>query len=173
MRAVAEWLERLSRGLNRLALIGAMLAVAVMLGAAVWQVIARYILAQPPIWTEELARFSMVWGGLLGASCAFRAASDPSLFPTMRSYAGRGASVVALVRGVGALLFVLPIFWFSIVGPGDDPARGYVARLSGRMAETMPVPMIVFGIAVPVSMTLILIHILAGLSRRVAATGDR
>ena len=52
MRAVSDMLNKLSDGLNRVALVGAALAVAIMLAAAGWQVIARYLLNQPPIWTE-------------------------------------------------------------------------------------------------------------------------
>lgn len=166
MRAVAKTLDDLSQVLNRLALWGSMLAVAVMLGAAAWQVIARYLLAQPPIWTEELARYAMVWGGLLGATCAFRAKTDPSLFPEMREYRGVGAGALALAHAAGVVIFVAPILWFSIFGAGANPARGYIARLMGRTAETMPVPMVVFGMAVPLAMALIVIHVLADLLNR-------
>jgi len=65
MRAMATMLDRLSHGLHRAVLFCALIAVLVLLGAAGWQVVARYFLAQPPAWTEELARFSMVWAGLL------------------------------------------------------------------------------------------------------------
>ena len=168
MRAVASLLDRLSGGLNRAALIGAALAVAIMLFAAGWQVIARYLLNQPPIWTEELARFSMVWGGLLGATCAFRFRSDPTLFPeALKATGGRGL-VFTLVRAFGVLCFILPILWFCVFGPGANPARGYLARLAGRQTETMDLPMIVFGVAIPLAFTLILLHVLADIARAIA-----
>ncbi|TDX18845.1 TRAP-type C4-dicarboxylate transport system permease small subunit [Buttiauxella sp. BIGb0552] len=34
----------------------------------VWQVFSRYVLSQPSTLTDELARFLMIWVGLLGAS---------------------------------------------------------------------------------------------------------
>jgi TRAP-type C4-dicarboxylate transport system permease small subunit len=34
----------------------------------VWQVFSRYVLNQPSTMTDELARFSMIWVGLLGAA---------------------------------------------------------------------------------------------------------
>lgn len=161
MRAVAITLNRLSDGLNRLALVGAALAVAIMLAAAGWQVIARYLFNQPPIWTEELARFSMVWGGLLGASCAFRLRRDPTLFPEALNATGARGALFTVLRSFGVLCFILPILWFSLLGPGADPARGYLARLAGRQTETMDLPMVVFGIAIPLAFTLILLHVLA------------
>lgn len=50
---------------------------AALMGALVlavsWQVISRYVLSAPSVWTEELARFLLVWIGVLGASYAYRA----------------------------------------------------------------------------------------------------
>lgn len=172
MRAVANLLDRLSGGLNRVALLGAALAVALMLFAAGWQVIARYLLNQPPIWTEELARFSMVWGGLLGATCAFRFRSDPTLFPEVLKATGTRGFAATLVRAFGVLCFILPILWFSFLGPGADPARGYLARLAGRQTETMDLPMVVFGIAIPLAFSLILLHVLADIARAIAELKD-
>lgn len=34
----------------------------------VWQVVSRYVLNQPSTFTDELARFLMIWVGLLGAA---------------------------------------------------------------------------------------------------------
>lgn len=171
MRTVAQTLDRLSAALHGVALWGAVAAVLVMLGAASWQVIARYALAQPPIWTEELARFSMVWAGLLGASCAFRQQTDPSLFPAMRDVRGPGGQVLALIRALGVLAFILPILWYSIFGPNMNPARGYIARLAGRQAETIDLPMTIFGIAIPIAFGLILLHLTAQLA--VQLTGGK
>lgn len=175
IRAVAHLLDRLSRGLDRLALWGAVLAVLVMLGAAGWQVVARYILAQPPVWTEELARFSMVWAGLLGASCAFRGRTDPTLFPEARNKTGRLGALFAAVRALGVLAFITPILWYSVFGANHNPARGYIARLMGRQAETMDAPMVVFGIAIPIAFTLIFIHLMAELAMQLVddRTDDR
>lgn len=36
-----------------------------------WQVFSRYVLNDPSSWTDELARYTMVWLGLLGASYLF------------------------------------------------------------------------------------------------------
>ena len=165
IRSIARGLDRLSVQLCRLGLVIAVLAVLVMLAAAAWQVIARYLLAQPPIWTEELARFSMVWAGLMGASCAFRLKADPTLFPEALKATGAVDAVATLIRSAGALIFVSVTIWFSLFGPGMNPARGYIARLAGRQAETMDVPMLVFGIAIPIAFSFIVIHVLADIGR--------
>lgn len=40
----------------------------IMVAAIVWQVIARYFFAAPTIWSEELARFLVVWVTMLGSA---------------------------------------------------------------------------------------------------------
>ena len=40
----------------------------VMVAAIVWQVFARYVLQAPTIWSEELARFLLVWVTMLGSA---------------------------------------------------------------------------------------------------------
>lgn len=162
MRKLAVNLDRFSALLNSIALWGAVLAVLTMVAAAGWQVIARYILDAPPIWTEELARRAMVWGGMLGASCAFRAAADPTLFPGMRDMTGRFGAVLALIRAGGVLLFATPVIWFSIFDSRMNTAHGFLGRSLNRSAEMLDVSMIWFTAAVPLAFVIIVLHVLAG-----------
>lgn len=37
-----------------------------------WQVVSRYLLSSPSSWTEEVARYLLIWIGMLGAAYAFR-----------------------------------------------------------------------------------------------------
>ncbi|MGE6133037.1 TRAP transporter small permease [Aeromonas salmonicida] len=63
-------LEKFKQPIDRL-LAGFTVAVMAMLvGCVVWQVFSRYVLAQPSTMTDEIARFSMIWVGLLGAAYA-------------------------------------------------------------------------------------------------------
>jgi TRAP-type transport system small permease protein len=43
------------------------------------QIVARYVLQDAPPWTEEGARYCMVWSALLAATCAFYEGADPAL----------------------------------------------------------------------------------------------
>ncbi|MGB0188486.1 MAG: TRAP transporter small permease, partial [Aequoribacter sp.] len=65
MQALTQWLDRGFRVL----LVGLM---AGMVTAVCWQVISRYALNDPAAWTEEMARFLLMWIGLLGACYAYR-----------------------------------------------------------------------------------------------------
>ena len=46
-----------------------------MVGSVVWQVLSRYLFVVPAAWTEELARFLLIWIGMLGAGYAYRQGS--------------------------------------------------------------------------------------------------
>ncbi|HPD92176.1 MAG TPA: TRAP transporter small permease subunit [Pararhodobacter sp.] len=164
IRSFARGLDRTSAALNTVALLGAVLAVLVMVYAAGWQVIARYILSSPPVWTEELARRAMVWAGMLGASAAFRAGADPVLFPGAATLRGGAGLALALFRAGGVLLFAAPVLWFSLFGPNLNMARGFLGRSLGRTAEMIPLPMIWFTAAVPLAFALILVHLAARLA---------
>ena len=163
MLALAKFIDQVSLSLNKIALRGAVLAVLVMVFAAAWQVVARYILDAPPVWTEELARRAMVWAGMLGASAAFRLRTDPTLFPAMVDIRGRMGHLLAIIRAAGVGLFVIPVIWYSIFGSNMSINMGFMARSLGRQAEMLPVQMIWFTSAVPIALTLILIHVIAGL----------
>ena len=169
MRAAIYWFDRISALGDRIALWGAVLSVVALVFLAGWQATARYILDQPPAWTEELARYMMVWAGLLGASCAFRANADPSLFPAAREREGGIGKLLAVIRAGGAIIFITPILWYSIYGLNGRATSGYIARNAKQMAETVDLPMSVFAIAVPIGFGLILLHALAHLATALSA----
>jgi len=162
----ARGLILLSSVLNRVALWGAVTAVAVMVAAALWQVVARYILASPPVWTEELARYAMVWAGMLGASCAFHDKADPVLFPAALDMTGPKGVIAAIVRAVAVACFAGPVLWFCLVGANGSFARGYIGRSLERQADMLAIPMVWVAVAIPVAFSLICLHALAGIAAK-------
>lgn len=68
MSAFNSFLVIIEKTLNRL-LQGLMLLVTVVV---TWQVVSRYVLNSPSSFTEELARFLLIWITLLGCALAYR-----------------------------------------------------------------------------------------------------
>jgi len=62
-----RWRPRIDRFLERLLAI----LMATMVLNVCWQVATRFLFRSPNSYTEELARFLLIWVGLLGASYAF------------------------------------------------------------------------------------------------------
>ncbi|WP_210165619.1 TRAP transporter small permease [Hoeflea phototrophica] len=140
----------------------AVFAVCVMFLTVVVQIIARYVFSSPPVWTEDVARYAMVWTGLLGATLSFKTRSDAvlmdSVFPKRPHYLGLLAEAI---QSAAVLIFVLPVVYFCFIGLRGGFAKGYLARQSGLTADTLGIPMVWISVAVPLSMIIILIHLFA------------
>lgn len=160
MRAIVA----LSRILDQAARWGTAAGLVAMLVLVAIQVVARYIFASPPVWTEELARYAMVWAGLLGASVAFRAGVDPVLVRFSAVPGPLLGHVTRLLRAAAVLIFVLPVLYYCLFGPGFDAGRGYLARAAGKTADTLGFPMVWVALAVPVGLLVIAVHAIAFLA---------
>ena len=66
MRTLFRGICHTSTALDRVASVLAGVAIVVLVGAVMLQVVARYMFSQPPAYTEELARYAMIWAGLIG-----------------------------------------------------------------------------------------------------------
>jgi TRAP-type C4-dicarboxylate transport system permease small subunit len=155
---------RASDALDRLCRWGAIACLGAMLLFVTIQVVARYGFAQPPSWTEELTRFAMVWGGLLGATIAFKARFDPVLV-TIPAARGRVVVVGAGLVAAGAvLIFALPVLYYSLFGAGWTISQGFVARSAGRTADAVGLSLAWIAAAVPFAMATIVVHLMARLA---------
>lgn len=103
----------------------------------------------------------MIWAGILGASSAFRAAADPTLFPGMRDMPGRMEAALSFFRAGGVLVFSAPVIWFSIFDSRMKPLRGFLGRSLSRSAEMIDVSTIWFTAAVPLAFAIIVLRVLA------------
>jgi len=140
----------------------AVFAVCLMFLTVVVQIIARYVFSSPPVWTEDIARYAMVWTGLLGATLSFKTQSDAVLMQSVFPPRPHVLDYVAkAIQGAAVLIFVLPVIYFCFIGLRGGFAKGYLARQAGLTADTLGIPMVWISVAVPVSMIVILIHLFA------------
>ena len=106
---VSDWLERWARRLS-VGFMGAM-AICILI-----QIVARYLIDEPPAWTEELARHAMIWAGFLGATVACRRRLDPVLMnhATLKNtglrYFARWLETAAILLFGSAILAATPRF---------------------------------------------------------------
>jgi TRAP-type C4-dicarboxylate transport system permease small subunit len=104
----------------------------------VWQVFSRYVLNQPSTLTDEMARFSMIWVGLLGAAYTVGAQRHLSidLFTLemkgkMRFFNQLTINVAILgfalsVMVIGGLRLVDKVFSTGQISPAMELPMGYV-----------------------------------------------
>ena len=140
----------------------AVMAVGLMFITVMIQIVARYVFSSPPIWTEDVARYAMVWTGLLGATLSFKTQDDAvlmqSVFPKRPHFLGVCAE---LIQSAAILIFVLPVVYFCFIGLKGGFAKGFLARQAGLTADTLGIPMVWISISVPIAMIIILLHLAA------------
>jgi len=151
-----------SYGLDRFCRWAASGFLTLMLLLVLFQVMARYIFQAVPVWTEELARYCMVWGGLLGATAAFRSDQDPRLVqPPSRG--PRTWLVTAFwLRALAVVVFLGPVLYHS---------DRFLARGLNRLSEGLEIPLTYVTVAVPLAVVIIFFHLLARIVNQVSGSG--
>jgi TRAP-type mannitol/chloroaromatic compound transport system permease large subunit len=107
--------------------------------------------------TKALVDFAM---SMLGR---FKAGTDPVM---LRLKALEGHRAILWLRSAAVVLFLAPILYFCVVGPGQDLARGFLARSASRSTEVIGLSMAWFTVSLPVAFIAILIHVAAELLAR-------
>lgn len=152
----------LSAALHAVARRAAVFTVCGMFVTVMIQVVARYGFSSPPVWTEDVARYMMVWTGLLGATLSFKTRADavlmPSVFPSRPHLLGLMAEGI---QSAAVVVFIAPVVYFCFIGLRGGFAKGYLARQAGLTADTLGIPMVWIAVIVPIAMIVILIHLAA------------
>ncbi|WP_299880461.1 TRAP transporter small permease [uncultured Sulfitobacter sp.] len=150
-----------SVGVDRACLFLAKSALVGMVLIVLLQIWARYGFDHPFTWTEELARYLMVWAGLLGATCAFKRRLDPTVV-TISENAGRPRRIAAMaLLFLTVIVFLAPIIYYAIVGPDMNIQRGFLWRSSNRTSPGLGLNMALVGAVVPLCCSVILLHLSA------------
>ena len=105
---VASWFNRI---LDDTALVLFILVLAV----ASLQVISRYVLVTPLPWTEEVARFLLVWVTFLGSASITRRKLHITVEFLSSKYPPRFAHLINAVIYVLMALFLAVVFWGTLV----------------------------------------------------------
>ncbi|SHM76425.1 TRAP transporter small permease [Roseibium suaedae] len=161
MKSIAKALMAASDTVDRILRGTAIFFLCLMVGAIVLQVLARYGFSAPPAWTEEAARYCMVWVGLLGASVSYKIGFDPVLVKLPRKLSPALRVITAFFRGASVFIFLSPILWYSFFGPGQNVSRSFLMRNLNTMAESIDMPLIFIAITVPIFIGAIFLHGLA------------
>jgi len=159
LAAIARILTPLSAAINRVCWVTAGAFLLAMLAAVGLQVIARYVFFSPPSWTEELARYCMIWGGYLGATVSFYRREDPILMGSQSLVAGSLSLFFMLVRNLAVFLFIVPIvYWSPVI------IRHHMLRETESMELISGYVMLI----IPVFASIVLLHAFARLIEALA-----
>lgn len=133
-------------------LLGQLLALLMLalVASVAWQVLSRYLLAVPAPWTEELARFLLIWIGLLGAAYAYRTGSHIG-FDLLSNRLGAPVSRLRVMRLTHAVCLLFAVL-VLVIGGGALMLLTWELR---QYSAAMGVPVALVYAALPLSGLLI------------------
>lgn len=123
--------------------------------AVSWQVVSRYIFSAPSSWTEEVARFLLIWVGVLGAAYAFRTGVHLGLDVLPKKLSGAAAQALKLF-----ILFMVSAFAIAVLVIGG----GGLVQLTWELKQysaVLGLPIAFIYSVIPVSGVLICLYALA------------
>jgi TRAP-type C4-dicarboxylate transport system permease small subunit len=131
---------------------------AVMVLCVTWQIVSRYVLDDPSSWTEELARFLLVWIGLLGGSYAFRKRMHLGLDLLAERLTGRPLVIQHRLVNCAVIFFAATV----LVGGG-----AFLIDLTYDLRQYSPalgIPMAYVYVCLPVSGLMLILYGLLALA---------
>ena len=131
----------------------ALLMLALVLSVS-WQVASHYLLQAPSSWTEELARFLLVWIGLLGAAYAYRIHAHVGVDVLARKAGPVGQRYLRVLAAAMVLLFA-----GAVMVLGGVQLVMLTAELE-QLSAALGLPMAAVYLVIPLSGLLIAIYAL-------------
>jgi len=150
-------MERMSTIINRLAETALLLIISVMACVVFVEVLFRYALMLPLFWTEEFARYCLVWSSLLGASVALKRGEHIAVAFFVDRIPGSMGPQAAFFVSIFIALFLTVILWGGV---------HLVTLTRHQLSPAMRIPMAWPYLAIPISSLIMLIHELAFIHKR-------
>jgi TRAP-type C4-dicarboxylate transport system permease small subunit len=126
----------------------------VMVVNVLWQVCTRFLLRSPSSFTEELARFLLIWLGLLGACYALRHGMHLAvevLVGSLEGWTRRAAELASLLGVAGFAIAVLGVGGLNLVG---------LTRALEQTSPALGVSLAYVYMALPLTALLVLFYVL-------------
>lgn len=137
-----------------------------MVGSVVWQVLSRYLFVVPAAWTEELARFLLIWIGMLGAAYAYRQGSHLGIDLLANKLDDSGRQRLHGIINVVCLLFAASVL---VVGGGSLVSMTWELR---QFSAAMGLPIAYVYSVIPASGLLICLFAAEAITRGPARQED-
>lgn len=157
-------MDSLNKGLRYLAAF----LLAVMCLLIVYQVVARilgqYIDIELPRWTEELARYLMIWLVFIGASLAVRYAALIGMEAIAERLPARPQKVVRVV-----VLIISKVFYLVLIAYGIQ----MLGHVSSQLSPGLKLPMSYAYAAIPVGGVFMLLNSFAVLFETLSGSSSR
>ncbi|TDX32131.1 C4-dicarboxylate transporter DctQ subunit [Modicisalibacter xianhensis] len=134
----------------------ATIALTIFASLVVFQVVMRYIFNSPPAWTEEIARYALVWFVYISGSYAVKYQRHVK-FNVLVDMLGKRVPLAQ--RIIGLLIFLL---WLAFLIFMLDLSFEMVRRqiITGQLAPGSQIPMYLIYVGLPVGLSLMSFRVL-------------
>ena len=150
-------MERMSDTINRFTEVAVLVFVLAMAFDVLIEVVFRYVLLLPIFWTEEFARYCLVWSSLLAAGIALKRGQHIALAFVTQKLPRRIRMTTALGGEILVAAMVAIIFWGGI----------YLVMLTRhQLSPAMRLPMSLPYMAIPTGAAVMFFHVLTSIYNR-------
>ncbi len=130
-----------------------------------WGVFTRYVYGNQADWSEELAKFLLIWVGLLGAAYASGQKLHLTIDLITDSLSPTGKNRLALLINVLIILFAFSVL---VIGGGN---LMYITNILGQTSPALQLPMYLVYLVVPISGVLVVVYRWMDISNRSTPNG--
>jgi TRAP-type C4-dicarboxylate transport system, small permease component len=130
-----------------------------------WGVFTRYVYGNQADWSEELAKFLLIWVGLLGAAYASGQKLHLTIDLITDSLSLTGKNRLALLINVLIILFAFSVL---VIGGGN---LMYITNILGQTSPALQLPMYLVYLVVPISGVLVVVYRWMDISNRSTPNG--
>ncbi|MDN3670657.1 TRAP transporter small permease [Echinicola jeungdonensis] len=117
-----------------------------------WQVLSRYVVMSPSSFTDELARFLLIWLGLLGAAYVAGHNEHLAIDILPQKLTGKAKDKLMIFIHFIIICFAIPVMIFG----GSNLV--YITYILGQKSTTLQVPLAYIYTIIPISGLLILLY---------------
>jgi TRAP-type C4-dicarboxylate transport system permease small subunit len=157
---VKNTLQQVSDILNRATEVVLIMILSVMALVVLLQVIFRYVLNFPLFWTEEFARYCLVWSSLLGSALAVKRGQHIAVTIIMERLSPALHRLLTITALISVAVILLIILWGGM---------HLVAITRAQISPALRVSMSIPYLAVPVGAALMLLHTIVSIIETIAA----
>ena len=144
-------MQRISDTVHRITEILLLIVLTAMSVVVFLQVLFRYVLGLPLFWTEEFARYCLVWASLLGAAVATKRGQHIAVTFVMERLPARLRRFFRIVALLSVAVILAIILWGGIQ---------LVLVTRAQISPALRIPMAIPYAAVPVGAAVMLMHTL-------------
>ena len=156
-RTNGKIMQRINNALGR-ACEAALVAVLAAMAVAVFlQVIFRYVFHLPLFWTEEFARYCLVWASLLGAAVALKRGEHITVTLFLDRFPEKTRRIMGAVARISMTAILAVIMWGGVQ---------LVIVTSAQISPALRIPMAVPYMALPIGSAIMLFHVIAPITDR-------